>query len=133
MKVSSTAERLRDCMDQLRLKQSTLLTLVQPFCESCGTKMNKSDLCVYLQGKVLPSPDKLYALSQALDVDMAWLMGYDVPMRKAVSVVDADSIPGMRMVREDEHALLDAWRVADEVYRQVALELLETHPRKERR
>ncbi len=130
MKVSNTAERLRDCMNRLHLKQAALLTLVQPFCENCGTKMNKSDLCVYLQGKVVPSPDKLYALSQALDVDMAWLMGYDVPMRKAVSVMDADDMPGMRIVRKDEQTLLDAWRQAEETYRRVALELLETHPKK---
>lgn len=44
--------------------------------------MNKSDLSQYVSGKVEPNQDKLFVLGNALKVNEAWLMGYDVPMSR---------------------------------------------------
>lgn len=129
MKVSTTAERLKTCLTHLRMKQTDLLAALPPICEACGVKMNKSDLSQYLSGKTTPSADKMMALALALDVDVAWLMGYDVPMRKDVAVQNLEEIPGVMPVREEERRLVTLYRSADETYRRVALELLEAHPK----
>ena len=44
--------------------------------------MNKSDISQYCSGKTEPNQDKLFILGIALDVSEAWLMGYDVPMKR---------------------------------------------------
>lgn len=46
--------------------------------------MNKSDLSQYCSGKTEPNQDKLYVLGAALNVNEAWLMGFDVPMERNV-------------------------------------------------
>lgn len=130
MKVSTTADRLKICMHALRMKQADLLTALTPICADCSVKMNKSDLSQYLSGKINPSADKMMALSLALDVDVAWLMGYDVPMRKEATVLSLENIPGVTPVSDEEKRLLTLYRSADDTYRRVALELLETHPQR---
>lgn len=87
MKVSNTAERLRDLMGKRGLKQVDLLCLTKPFCDELGVKMNKSDISQYVNGKVDPQQEKLFVLAAALDVSEGWLMGYDVPMKR---ISDAD-------------------------------------------
>lgn len=37
----------------------------------------------YLKGKYEPRQDRLYLISNYLNVDPAWLMGYDVPMERS--------------------------------------------------
>ena len=41
-----------------------------------------------------PSQDKLFILGQVLDVNEAWLMGYDVPMDKGSELTYYGSEPG---------------------------------------
>ena len=61
------------------LKQVDILNKLQPLCSIYNVKFNKSDLSQYVSGKTEPNQDKLFILSKALDVDVAWLMGFDVP------------------------------------------------------
>lgn len=54
--------------------------------------MNKSDISQYVSGKVEPNQDKLYILSNALNVREAWLMGYDICTDKmSMEVMDKSS------------------------------------------
>ena len=62
------------------LKQVDILNKLQPLCSIYNVKFNKSDLSQYVSGKTEPNQDKLFILSKALDVDVAWLMGFDVPI-----------------------------------------------------
>lgn len=67
-------------MKKNNLRQKDILDLLEPFCRLYDVKFNKSDLSQYLSGKSEPNQDKLYILSEALKVNVAWLMGYDVPI-----------------------------------------------------
>ena len=87
MKVSNTAERLRELMEKRDLKQVDVLQLTKPYCDELGVKMHKSDISQYVNGKVEPQQEKLFVLAAALDVSEGWLMGYDVPMKR---ISDAD-------------------------------------------
>lgn len=82
MKESNTAERLKIIMAERDLKQIDILKMTFPYCKKYGVKMNKSDISQYCSGKVEPNQNKLFVLGAALNVDEAWLMGYDVPMER---------------------------------------------------
>ena len=82
MKKSNTSNRLKQLMDERNLKQIDILKLTLPYCEQYEVKMNKSDISQYVSGKVEPNQNKLFVLSIALNVNEAWLMGYDVPMER---------------------------------------------------
>ena len=82
MKKHTTAERLRQIMSQRGLKQIDILLLAEPYCIKYNVKLNKNDLSQYVNGKVEPKQHKLSILGLALNVNEAWLMGYDVPMER---------------------------------------------------
>lgn len=78
-------QRLNYLMVERNLKQKDILNLTQELCEKYDVKFNKSDISQYVSGKTEPNQDKLFILSEALNVNVAWLMGFDVPMKKSNS------------------------------------------------
>ena len=44
------------------------------------TQISKSAISQYLSGYAKPKADRIFIIAKALDVNEAWLMGYDVPM-----------------------------------------------------
>lgn len=85
MKTSNTAERLQAIMRERKLKQVDILKLSEPFCKEYGVQLKKNDLSQYVNGKSSPGQFKLTILSRALNVNEAWLMGYDVSSRNLES------------------------------------------------
>lgn len=85
MKESNTKDRLIYYMNCNNLRQIDIVNLCKPIAEKYNVKFNKSDISQYVTGRAEPNQDKLYVLSKALNVDIAWLMGYDVPMDNKVS------------------------------------------------
>lgn len=68
--------RLQQAMDMRKINQTEL-------CEKTG--IPKSAMSQYISGAFKPKQKRTYLLAQALDVDEAWLMGYDVPAEKPTS------------------------------------------------
>ncbi len=64
-------ERLKYAMDLGGLTQTDL-------CHK--TKIPKSAMSQYISGKFKPKDDRTYLIAKALNVNEAWLMGYDVPI-----------------------------------------------------
>lgn len=106
------------------IKQVDILNSVLPVCQKYGLKMNRSDISQYVSGKVKPNQDKLYALSEALNVDPAWLMGADVPMNHS------NNADIYIQVTANELDLIEAFRLADPIFQKEALEMLRRHSRK---
>ena len=79
LKISNTSIRIREIMDKEHLKQVDILEKAKPFSSKYDTKISKADLSQYVSGKVEPGQAKLFVLANALNVNEAWLMGYDVP------------------------------------------------------
>lgn len=73
----TTALRLRKALNIRSMKQAEL---------SEKTTIGKSAISQYLSGKVIPKQDKIYLMAKALDVNEAWLMGYDVKMSRDVTI-----------------------------------------------
>ena len=91
MKKKNTSIRLKEIMNDRNLKQADILEMTKPYCIKYDVKMNTSDISQYVSGKVEPNQEKLFILAKALNVNEAWLMGFDVPLRKELSPVVAES------------------------------------------
>lgn len=46
------------------------------------TKIGKSSISTYISGAYEPKQKNIYKIAKALNVNEAWLMGYDVPMER---------------------------------------------------
>lgn len=73
MKKKTCAERLQEAMDLRNMKQVDLINL---------TGIKKSALSQYVSGKILPRQNNIFKLAKALNVNEAWLMGYDVDIER---------------------------------------------------
>lgn len=82
MKKYTTSDRLHQIMNERNLRQIDILNMTIPFCKEYNVKMNKSDISQYVSGKVEPNQNKLAILGMALNVNEAWLMGYDAPAKR---------------------------------------------------
>lgn len=85
MKKLTTSQRLKQLMNERNIKQVDILIKAEPFCQKYGVKLNKNDLSQYVNGKVEPGQQKLSILGLALNVNEAWLMGYDVPQNRDIT------------------------------------------------
>ena len=79
MKSENISIRLKKIMQETGLRQVDILDKAKPFCIKYNIKLQSNDLSQYISNKVKPSQKKLEILSLALNVNEAWLMGYDVP------------------------------------------------------
>lgn len=86
----STAERLKQIMQERNLKQVDILNLSLPICAKYDVKMNKSDISQYVSGKVEPSQEKLVVLGMALNVTESWLMGFDTSSERKETQIQAE-------------------------------------------
>ena len=77
-----TSDRLKQLIKERNLKQVDILDACKPYCKKYGIKLEKNDLSQYVSGKVIPKQNKLSILGMALNVNEAWLMGYDVPKER---------------------------------------------------
>lgn len=92
MKSSNTAHRLRQIMNERNIRQIDIINAAQPFCAKYNVKLGKNDLSQYVNGKVEPGQDKLTILGLALGVSETWLMGYDVPISREITIPTAPNI-----------------------------------------
>lgn len=69
---STTSERLAELMDYYNINQADLIK---------RTGIPKSSMSMYVSGQRKPPQNKLTVIAEAYNVDEAWLMGYDVPMK----------------------------------------------------
>lgn len=92
MRLSSTASRIKEVMEQENLRQTDILEMARPFSSKYDTKITKADLSQYVSGKVEPGQAKLFVLANALNVNEAWLMGYDVPKNRVPVISNHEGI-----------------------------------------
>ena len=85
MKKYTTAQRLRQIMGARNLRQVDVLKAAEPYCKKYNVPLSKNTLSQYIAGRFEPGQRKLTILGLALGVSEAWLMGFDVPMERAVA------------------------------------------------
>ena len=72
MKKAETKDRIREAMEMMGIKQAELVE---------KTGIDKGQMSAYLSGRYKPKQKNINLIAEALSVDEAWLMGYDVPMK----------------------------------------------------
>ena len=110
-RVATCAERIRTALTIKGMKQSDLCRL---------TKIPKSALSQYISGAYEPKQDRIYLMSQALNVSETWLMGLDVPMERQVK---KDS-PTEAELSEGEKMILDLFRRVPEDKQELVLQMI---------
>ena len=75
--VASFSDRLKTALEISDMKPTKLSDL---------SGINKSTISQYIQGIYQPKRDRIRLFAEILNVDEAWLTGYDVPMKKKISL-----------------------------------------------
>ena len=121
MKKYNTSYRLKQIMAERNLKQIDIINLAKPFCDLHNVKLNKNDLSQYVSGKVEPGQNKLYILALALNVNEAWLMGFDVSPDKKL----ADKKEINLALTDSEKVLISHYRLLNDSGKEKLLEYSE--------
>lgn len=106
----SCAERMALALRLRGMKQSEL-------CIKTG--IPKSAISQYINGEFKPKQDRIFIIARALDVDEAWLMGYDVPMEKQKEIS-----PDKVELTEGEKILLDLFNRVPEERQEMVLQMI---------
>ena len=88
------------------------------------TKIPKSAISQYISGAFEPKQDRVFLIAQALNVDPAWLMGYDVPMEKTEGSKEKINSPSEPQLTEGEKVLLDLFNRVPEDQQQLVLQMI---------
>lgn len=83
MELEKFSNRLSEIMQKYDLLQSDIAKILG-VSEPMVTK--------YMKGKNIPSPDKIFILSEKFNLNPSWLMGYDVPMYNLPEELDVDLV-----------------------------------------
>ena len=110
-RIETCAERIKKALDIKGLKQSDLRRL---------TKIPKSSMSQYMSGDYEPKQDRIYLIAKALNVSEAWLMGYDVPMKRQ----EKKDSPSETDLSEGEKMLLDLFRRVPEDKQELVLQMI---------
>lgn len=96
MKVSTSQKRIVELMNMLDISQTVLAR---------RTGLGKSTISMYVNGQREPKQDSIALISNAFNIDPAWLMGYDVSMEvKTKEDEDAEKI-GKLILKNPSRAL----------------------------
>lgn len=77
VKNEDMSKRLSKIMKEKGLKQADVVRMCEPLAEKYGTKIDKTLISNYKKGRNEPSANRLFLISEALNVSERWLMGFD--------------------------------------------------------
>ena len=84
-----------------RIKQGLEIREITQTQLAARANIDKGQLSSYISGKYKPRQNNIDALAAALNVNEAWLMGFDVPMERVSNKVETDqSVPKSVECRE---------------------------------
>ncbi|MEK1546939.1 helix-turn-helix transcriptional regulator, partial [Staphylococcus aureus] len=81
--MNSFKDRLKQIMSERKISQSEL---------SRRTGIGRNSISDYLNGKYEAKQDKVFELAKALNVNEAWLMGFDISKNRKIENNDITSI-----------------------------------------
>jgi len=102
--LKSTADRIKEAMDVRNMKQADIIE---------KTGINKGALSSYISGKYEPKQTNTYKLAKALNVDVAWLMGLDVPMEPSSTTTAAELSSKLRKDAQAQRLLQYFYELSD--------------------
>jgi transcriptional regulator with XRE-family HTH domain len=110
-RVANFADRLNEAM-RIRGKKAVEI--------SRETGIDNASISYWRHGKYEATQTGVYLLSKCLDVNEAWLMGYDVPMERQIKKAS----PPEPSLTEGEQLLLDLFRRVPEDKQELVLGMI---------
>lgn len=110
--IESFKARLKKAMDLQALKPVELA-------EKCG--ISKSTVSHYMSGYTEPKSNRLYIMAKVLNVNEAWLMGYDVPMKRNdyedqnIITFEAKSEAAIKLLEEGNYSVSTSDNLNDDI------------------
>ena len=102
MKKVEIKDRIKEALEKREITQTELAD---------KAKIDKGQLSSYISGKYKPRQNNIDALSSALNVNEAWLMGFDVPMeRNNVKASSEITVYKVHCETENESKLILSYR-----------------------
>ena len=102
MKKVEIKDRIKEALEKREITQTELAD---------KAKIDKGQLSSYISGKYKPRQNNIDALSSALNVNEAWLMGFDVPMeRHNVKASAETTVYKVHCETENESKLILSYR-----------------------
>ena len=109
--VEPCSVRLKKALAMRNMRQADL-------CEK--TKIPKSAISHYLSGSFVPKQDRAFIIAQALNVNPAWLMGFDAPME----IEYVQKIPPTEPeLSEEDKKILEVFRLIPKEQQRAFLEM----------
>lgn len=99
--MSMPREQLKD-----RLKKAMQLKNFKPVDLVEKTGIPKSAISQYMSGYAKPKQDRVYLIAKALNINEAWLLGYNVPMTQNTSEVDYSQFDNIFPIETKKFPLL---------------------------
>ena len=93
MKKVKSCDRIKEALRIRNMKQSELAE---------KTGLSKSAISQYVSGTIEPRQNAIYALSKALNVSEAWLMGFDISMARKSDLDRIEQSERDKMIDEYE-------------------------------
>ena len=84
-----------------RLKKALSIRDMKPIELSEKTGIPKSAISQYMSGYAKPKSDRIYLISNALNISEAWLLGYDISMERE-EFSDDEAELDLRISRDNE-------------------------------
>ena len=134
MKITDSRHRISELIEYLNISKTE-------FCNKTG--IMKSALSNYLNGDREPRQPQIAKIADAFDIDPAWVMGYDVPMKReqvqSFSTAEEfekhwNAIGGGRHpleLSDLEHTLVVNFRASDPVTQSNVMKLLDIPEKKD--
>lgn len=94
--MKTISERIKEGLEIRGLKQADLVNL---------TGISKGALSSYIAGTYEPKQRNIYKIAEALDVNEAWLMGYDVQMKRNLSKENKSNFNPNEITEKDEKSI----------------------------
>lgn len=110
-RVASCGQRIAKALTIRDMKQADLCKIA---------RVPKSSLSLYLSGAYEPKQERIFDMAKALNVDEAWLMGYDVPMERQSEKKSPEELK----LSEGELLLLDLFRQVPEEQQELVLQMI---------
>lgn len=112
--ITSIAERLHEALTAAGKKQADLMR---------ETGLDRGAISSYLSGKYEPKQKAIFLMARALNVNEAWLMGYDVPRERTAEHKKNDQLAQLIVkMRTDEdfyNTVVNLSRLSEKQYRGV--------------
>jgi transcriptional regulator with XRE-family HTH domain len=101
-RVANIADRIGEALKARQMRPSALCKVA---------KIPQSSLSLYLSGAYEPKQDRVYAMASALNVDVAWLLGYDVQMGTFADNTKEENETVSEELTPKERQLLELFRL----------------------